>query len=114
MQKNDKTEGGTGLGTITKRADRKMESNDSAEIPDRGETSETPGLPSSHMKINVKRSYTHITILLLPLLLLLLRLLLLLLLLLLLIIIIIISRLRLRYFVVQMPTHGKFGLLRSL
>ena len=28
-----------------KRADRKMESNDISEIPDRGETSEEPGLP---------------------------------------------------------------------
>ena len=27
-------------------ADRKMESNDNPEIPDRGETSEDPGLPS--------------------------------------------------------------------
>ena len=30
-----------------KGADRKMESNDSPEIPDRGETSKEPGLPSS-------------------------------------------------------------------
>ena len=30
-----------------KRADRKMESNDSPEIPDTEETSEEPGLPSS-------------------------------------------------------------------
>ena len=29
-----------------KGADRKMESNDSPEIPDRGEASEEPGLPS--------------------------------------------------------------------
>ena len=29
-----------------KRADRKVESNDSPEIPDREETSEEPGLPS--------------------------------------------------------------------
>ena len=31
-----------------KTADRKMESNDSPEIPDRGETSEEPGLPSGN------------------------------------------------------------------
>ena len=29
-----------------KTADRKLESNDSPEIPDRGETAEEPGLPS--------------------------------------------------------------------
>ena len=36
-----------------KSADRKMESNDSPEIPDRGETSETPGLPSGPPKNQV-------------------------------------------------------------
>ena len=34
-------------------ADRKMESNDSPNIPDRGETSEEPGLPSGHTNVNV-------------------------------------------------------------
>ena len=33
-----------------KRADRKIESNDCAEIPDRGETSEESGLPSDQKK----------------------------------------------------------------
>ena len=32
-----------------KRGDSKVESNDSPEIPDRGETSDTPGLPSWHL-----------------------------------------------------------------
>ena len=31
-----------------KRADRKMESNDSPEVPDRAETPEEPDLPSGH------------------------------------------------------------------
>ena len=36
-----------GTGQNNKRTDRKMESNDSPEVPDRGwETSEEPGLPS--------------------------------------------------------------------
>ena len=33
-------------GQNSKGADRKMESNDSPELPDKGETSEEPGLPS--------------------------------------------------------------------
>ena len=41
---NDKTERVTGLGRRT-RGDSKVESNDSPEIPDRGETSDIPGLP---------------------------------------------------------------------
>ena len=45
-QKKDKTERGTGLGRKNKRGDSKVESNDSPEIPDRGETSNIPGLPS--------------------------------------------------------------------
>ena len=36
-----------GLGRKNKRGDRKGESNDSPEIPDRRETSDTPGLPSA-------------------------------------------------------------------
>ena len=43
---NDKTERVTGLGKKNKRGDSKVESNDSPEIPDRGETSDIPGLPS--------------------------------------------------------------------
>ena len=42
---NNKTERVTGLGRRT-RGDKKVESNDSPEIPDRGETSDIPGLPS--------------------------------------------------------------------
>ena len=44
-EKKDKTEGVIGLGK-NKRGDSKVESNDSPEIPDRGETSDIPGLPS--------------------------------------------------------------------
>ena len=33
-----------------KRGDRKVESNDSPEIPDRGETSDIPGLPSGAVR----------------------------------------------------------------
>ena len=40
-----------------KGVDRKMESNDSPEIPDRGETSEEPGLPSGHFVGNLGRLY---------------------------------------------------------
>ena len=47
---NDKTERVTGLGRRT-RGDSKVESNDSPEIPDRGETSDIPGLPSEALKI---------------------------------------------------------------
>ena len=42
----DKTEIVTGLRQKNKTADRRMESNDSPESPDREETSEEPGLPS--------------------------------------------------------------------
>ena len=42
--KKDKTERVTGLGRRTR--DSKVESNDSPEISDRGETSDIPGLPS--------------------------------------------------------------------
>ena len=41
-----KTERVRGLGRKNKRGDRKEESNDSPEIPDRRETSDIPGLPS--------------------------------------------------------------------
>ena len=41
----DQTERITGLGRRT-RGDSKVESNDSPEIQDRGETSDIPGLPS--------------------------------------------------------------------
>ena len=40
------TERARGLGRKNKRGDRKGESNDSPEIPDRRETSDIPGLPS--------------------------------------------------------------------
>ena len=46
FQKNYKTERAKGLGRKNKRGDRKGESNDSPEIPDRRETSDIPGLPS--------------------------------------------------------------------
>ena len=39
----------TGLGRRNKRGDSKVESNDSPEIPDRGETSDIPGLPSGEL-----------------------------------------------------------------
>ena len=42
----DKTERVTGLGRRTR--EDKVESNDSPEIPDRGETSDIPGLPSEN------------------------------------------------------------------
>ena len=43
----DKVERVTGLGRRTcKRGDSKVESNDSPEIPERGETPDIPGLPS--------------------------------------------------------------------
>ena len=35
-----------------KRADSKVESNDSPENPDEGETSDIPGLPSGHRPVN--------------------------------------------------------------
>ena len=41
-QKKEKTEGATGLDRITKRADRKMESNDSSAIPDTGRHQKHP------------------------------------------------------------------------
>ena len=48
QQKNEKTETERELGRKkkNKRGDRKGESNDSPEIPDRRETSDIPGLPS--------------------------------------------------------------------
>ena len=48
-QKNEKAEGATGLGN--KRSDRKVESNDSPEIPGRRKTSEMPGLPWGGLEI---------------------------------------------------------------
>ena len=45
MQKKDKTERVTELGRIT-RGVIQVESNDSPEIPDKGETSDIPGPPS--------------------------------------------------------------------
>ena len=44
-RKNDRTERARGLGRKNKRGDRKGEPNDSPEIPDRGKTSDIPGLP---------------------------------------------------------------------
>ena len=44
-EEKEKTESATGVGRRT-RGDRKVESNDSREIPDRRETSDIPGLPS--------------------------------------------------------------------
>ena len=46
QQKNYKTERAGGPGRRNKRGDRKGESNDSPEIPDRRVTSDIPGLPS--------------------------------------------------------------------
>ena len=46
QQKNDKTERARGLGRRNKREDRKGESNDSPEIPDRRVTSDILGFPS--------------------------------------------------------------------
>ena len=45
-ERQEHVEGATGLSRITKEQMRKVESNDSPEIPDSWETSETPGLPS--------------------------------------------------------------------
>ena len=51
QQKNDKTERARGLGRKkNKRGDRKGESNDSPEIPDRRLTSDIPGLPSGTIR----------------------------------------------------------------
>ena len=55
QQKNDKTERARGLGRKNKRGDRKEESNDSPEIPDRRETSDIPSLPSGLTKTNNKK-----------------------------------------------------------
>ena len=41
----DKTETVTGLGRKNERGDSKVKPNDRREIPDRGETSDIPGLP---------------------------------------------------------------------
>ena len=46
------TERARGLGRKNKRGDRKGESNDSPDIPDRRETSHIPGLPSG---VNVNK-----------------------------------------------------------
>ena len=46
-----------------KRGDSKVESNDSPEIPDRGETSDSPGLPSGVLTMVKRRkvqSYGHV------------------------------------------------------
>ena len=43
-----------------KRGDRKVESNDSPEIPDRGETSDIPGLPSGGMSWIKVLQYTSL------------------------------------------------------
>ena len=55
---NDKTERVTGLGRRT-RGDSKVESNDSPEIPDRGETSDIPSLPSGagQQTVQAKQQY---------------------------------------------------------
>ena len=47
IKRPEKVEGATGLRQNNKRADpkKKVEPNDSPEIPDRGETSEMPSLP---------------------------------------------------------------------
>ena len=39
-----------------KRVDSKVESNDSPEIPDRGETSDIPGLPSGEEEETIRRT----------------------------------------------------------
>ena len=51
-QKNDTTERAKGLGRKRKK-DRKGESNDSPEIPDRRETSDIPGIPSGVMMLTI-------------------------------------------------------------
>ena len=43
-----------------KRADRKMELNDSPEIPDREETSEDPGLPSGQKNKSLRPDFESI------------------------------------------------------
>ena len=47
-----KAERVTGLGRKKQEKDSKMESNDSPENPDRGETSDIPGLPSGYTPKN--------------------------------------------------------------
>ena len=42
-----------------KRGDSKVESNDSLEIPDRGETSDIPGLPSGFKGTQHKQIHTN-------------------------------------------------------
>ena len=46
--KNEKEDRSNRIRQNHKRADRKVESNDSPKIPDRGEASEMPGLPFEH------------------------------------------------------------------
>ena len=41
-------------------ADRKMESNDSPDIPDRGKTSEVPGLPSGQKNGSLREDFESI------------------------------------------------------
>ena len=49
-RKKKKPERVTDLGKRTKRGDSRVESNDSPEIPERGETSDIPGLPSGVLR----------------------------------------------------------------
>ena len=58
QQKNDNTERVRGLGRRYKRGDRKGELNDSPEIPDRGVTSDIPGLASGELQQDRKRMTT--------------------------------------------------------
>ena len=51
---NDKTERVTGLGRRTREEIAKWNQNDSHEIPDRGETSDIPGLPSGIVNMKLK------------------------------------------------------------
>ena len=60
LQKKDKTESARGLGR--KRGDRKRESNDSPETPDREGISDIPGLPLWENKAKIKPTRTKCTV----------------------------------------------------
>ena len=60
-QKKVKTERVTGLGRRNERGDSKVESNDSPEIPDRGETSDILGLPVGGVVLKTKGNEHRIT-----------------------------------------------------
>ena len=54
-QKNDKAKRARGLGRKTREKTGKEESNDSSEIPNKGETSDIPGLPSGSTSVKKKK-----------------------------------------------------------